>query len=143
MFNLSKILTEADALITTFPQREALLRKAAMYFEQGMNVLRQAGYDPASFTMIPAEAEPVPLPPHTPDVPEAVLAENERAAILADPSTGATVHPSNLAALADQNLEVVGDPKAEPAAVLPGPIPAIVPPQGLDATQGDALLPQA
>lgn len=69
MFDLKAIIEEAESLITTFPQREALLRKAAGYFEQGTTLLAQAGYDPKAFALL-NEAVGIPESnPQTPDVP--------------------------------------------------------------------------
>lgn len=99
MYDLNKILDEAESLVTTFPQREALLRKAVAYFEQGSAVLRQAGYDPLQFTVegvVAAAAQP-----QLPDTPAKLVLEDE-------PNLGALVRQNGEPPLVDIN-----QPRAE------------------------------
>lgn len=131
MYDLSKILDEAESLVTTFPQREALLRKAVAYFEQGVAVLRQAGYDPLQFAVEGVVAAP--LPPQVPDVPVAVVARDAHEALLTDPAVGETIHPSNLPQEAERALDTpmpLNPPVETPAVAAPAvpePTPDVLP----------------
>lgn len=62
--NLEKLKAEAENLVTTFPQREALLRKAVAQFEQGLQLIAQAGYSAKEMLEAePAPPQPEPLAP--------------------------------------------------------------------------------
>lgn len=102
---LAELEDEVGYLESSNPQRGALLARGLTKVKEGLAILAQLGY---AF-----EAAPISLPsPRLPSPPPGGISEQALGAAVPAPT---------------ENLQVVGNPKSEPAAVLGGPLPCLVP----------------